>query len=481
MMPPSILLNDLYQFTMAYGYWREGISERHAVFHANFRQAPFNGEYIVLAGTTPLWQWLSEFRVTTAECDFLCTLTDPAGQTLFPEAFLNYLHNLQFNLTLSAAPEGSLIFAHEPWLRIEGPLLQCQLLETPILNTVNFQSLIATKATRICQAAAPKTVIELGLRRAHGPDGGLSASRAAYIGGCHGTSNVLAGQYYGIPIVGSMAHSWVMSFPDELHAFNAFAEYYPNNCALLVDTYNSQQGIAKAIDTATTLRAQGHTLKAIRLDSGDLTYLSQLARMKLDEADLHSTQIIASNDLDEYIIADLQSQQAAIDIFGVGTKLVTAFDQPALGGVYKISALKDSEGLWQYKLKLSESLAKISTPGRLNIARYYEENMALCDVIYDDDFGLNTNSWLIDPLDPTRRRKVPKHIQPQALLHPYFHQGQLCQPLPPLTAIRSHLTEQLTQFSTSIKRLLNPHRYAVGLEQKLHDFKMQLVQSLRNK
>ena len=480
MITSSLLLNDLYQFTMAYGFWKAGISEHQAVFHANFRQAPFNGEYIVLAGTTPLWEWLKRFTITTAECDFLSTLKDPLGQSLLPDVFLRYLNELTLSLDIHAAPEGALVFAHEPWLRIEGPLLQCQLLETPILNMVNFQSLIATKAARICQAADNKPVFELGLRRAHGPDGGLSASRAAYIGGCSGTSNLLAGKTFDMPVMGSQAHSWVMSFPDESAAFNAYAECYPDNCTLLVDTFNTQQGISNAIKTGENLRLHGHQLRAIRLDSGDLTYLSQLARAQLDQAGFDHTQIIATNDLDEYIIDNLQAQQAAIDVYGVGTKLVTAFDQPALGGVYKLGALQDETGTWQYKLKLSENIAKISTPGRLNVARYTLAGQAICDAIYDDDFGLNAGSWLIDPLDPTRRRKVPQHVEPQQLLQPYLHKGQLCVPLPDLTSIRAEVRAQLQSIHPGIKRLLNPHHYAVGLEENLHDFKMHLVRQLRN-
>lgn len=478
----SLLLNDLYQFTMAYGYWKTGISERQAVFHANFRQAPFGGEYIVLAGTTPLWEWLNRFAISTAECDFLSTLKDPLGQRLFPDAFLRYLHELTLTIHLSAAPEGSLVFAHEPWLRIEGPLLQCQLIETPILNMVNFQSLIATKAARICQAADHKPVFELGLRRAHGPDGGLSASRAAYIGGCSGTSNLLAGQHYAIPVMGSQAHSWVMSFPDEAQAFSAYADCYPDNCTLLVDTFNSQQGINKAIQVGHALKAKNHQLSAIRLDSGDLTYLSQLARAQLDQAGFESTRIIASNDLDEYIIDNLQAQQAAIDIYGVGTKLVTAFDQPSLGGVYKLGALQNRDGSWQYKLKVSETLAKISTPGRLNVARYSEQGLTICDAIYDDDFGLSGDSWLIDPLDPTRRRRVPQHVSPQPLLQKYLDQGQWCgtTTATDLTTIRARVSANLNKIHPGLKRLLNPHRYAVGLEESLHEFKMDLVRQLKN-
>lgn len=479
MLTSSMLLNDLYQFTMAYGFWKSGLAERQAVFHGHFRAAPFGGEYAVLAGTTPLWQWLQDFRFETKDIDFLSGLKEAKGHVLLPEPFLRYLQDLRLSLTISAPKEGSLIFAHEPWLRVEGPLLQCQLLETPILNMVNFQTLIATKAARICQAAEQKPVVELGLRRAHGPNGGISASRAAYIGGCHSTSNVLASQYYDIPAIGTQAHSWVMSFDNESTAFDAFADAFPHACALIVDTFNTEQGIDHAIATGQRLRQKQGSLLGVRLDSGDLTYLSQLARAKLDQAGFEDTKIFASNDLDEHIIDNLQAQQAAIDVFGVGTKLVTAFDQPALGGVYKLGALQDAQGQWQYKLKLSEQIIKISTPGRLNVARYLQDGMAICDAIYDDDLGLQPNSWLIDPTDATRRRKVPQLAHCESLLHVFLRDGRLVEPLPDIHTIRSQVQQHLNSIHASVKRLLNPHRYAVGLEEHLHEYKMKLVLALR--
>lgn len=480
MLTSSVLLNDLYQFTMAYGFWKSGMAERSAVFHGHFRSAPFGGEYAVLAGTTPLWQWLQDFRFETQDIDFLSHLKDPKGDALLPEPFLRYLHDLRLSLTISAPKEGSVVFAHEPWLRVEGPLLQCQLLETPILNMVNFQTLIATKAARICQAAEQKPVVELGLRRAHGPNGGISASRAAYIGGCHSTSNVLASKYYDIPAIGTQAHSWVMSFDNESTAFDAFADAFPNACALVVDTFNTEQGIDHAIETGKRLRQGQGSLLGIRLDSGDLTYLSQLARAKLDQAGFEDTKIFASNDLDEHIIDNLQAQQAAIDVFGVGTKLVTAFDQPALGGVYKLGALQNTQGQWQPKLKLSEQIIKISTPGRLNVARYLQDGMAICDAIYEDDLGLQADSWLIDPTDATRRRRVPKQTQCTHLLQVFIQDGQVIEPLPDIHTVRLHVQQQLQSIHPSVKRLLNPHHYAVGLEERLHEHKMKLVLELRH-
>jgi nicotinate phosphoribosyltransferase len=295
--------------------------------------------------------------------EFLATLTGDDGKPLFESAFLEYLRALRFTCDVDAIPEGTVAFPHEPLLRITGPILQCQLLETALLNLINFQSLIATKAARVCLATQGEPVLEFGLRRAQGLDGGLAASRAAYIGGCAATSNVLAGKTFDIPVRGTHAHSWVMAFDDEREAFSAYAKAMPNNCVFLVDTYDTLEGVRRAVETGKWLRERGHEMVGIRLDSGDLAWLSVEARKILDNGGFPKALIVASNDLDEHIIASLKAQGAQINVWGVGTKLITAFDQPALGGVYKLGAIRGDDGRWVYKVKLSEQAAKVSTPG----------------------------------------------------------------------------------------------------------------------
>ena len=360
----SPLLTDLYQLTMGYGYWKNGMADREAVFHLFYRRAPFGGMAAIVAGTGPATDFLHELTFNETELDYLATLKGSDGQPLFCEGYLDHLRQLDWRLEVDVLPEGELAFPNEPIVRVRGPLIQCQLVETALLNIVNFQTLIATNAARLCDAADGDPVLEFGLRRAQGPDGGMSASRAAYLGGCAATSNVLAGMEYGIPVKGTHAHSWVMSFDSEAEAFDAYAAAMPNNAVLLVDTYNTPDGVRNAITTGKKLRE----LQGIRLDSGDLAALSIEARAFLDEAGFHDTQIIASNDLDETKIKALKAKGARIDIWGVGTQLVTSAAQPALGGVYKLGAIKNDNGDWQYRIKLSNDLIKVSNPGILQIA-----------------------------------------------------------------------------------------------------------------
>src|SRR5262245_19026301 len=314
------LLTDLYQLTMAAGYWKSGVSEREAVFHLTFRRPPFGGGYAIAAGIAPAVAYLRRFRFTADDVAYLATLRDGEDKLLFEPAFLDYLRELRFTCTVDAMPEGALVFAHEPILRVRGPILQAQLVETPLLTLINFQTLTATKASRIVQAARGGPVLEFGLRRAQGIDGGIGASRAAYIGGCVATSNVLAGKLLGIPVRGTHAHSWVMFHGDELAAFRAYAKALPGNCTFLVDTYDTLDGVRNAITVAHELRADGHELAGVRLDSGDLAHLSQQARALLDEAGFPKARIVASNDLDEHLIGSIMEQGARIDVWGVGTK-----------------------------------------------------------------------------------------------------------------------------------------------------------------
>src|SRR3984957_10189371 len=378
---PPTLLTDLYQLTMAYGYWKERMLEHEAIFHLSFRQEPFKGGYAIACGLSDAIDFLQNFEFQPDDLAYLEELRGSDDVRLFEPKFLDYLQTLRFACDIDAIPEGNVVFPHEPLLRVTGPLLQCQLFETALLNIINFQTLIATKSARICLAAKGSPVMEFGLRRAHGPDGALAASRAAYIGGCVATSNVLAGKVFGIPVRGTHAHSWVMSFQTEYEAFQGYGEVMPGNCVFLVDTYDSIEGIRNAVSVGRYLRSIGKKLIGIRLDSGDLNYLSTVGRDILDQAGFKDTQIVASNDLDEHVIASLNEQGALIDLWGVGTKLVTAFDQPALGGVYKLGAVRSGNGTWQKKLKLSEQAGKVSNPGSLQVRRFEDQKEYLADMI----------------------------------------------------------------------------------------------------
>lgn len=364
-------LTDLYQLTMSYGYWKNNLHNQEAVFHLFFRKAPFGQQYAIAAGLAYVVDFLENFGYSKEDIEYLSTVKGRDDNPLFSYEFLQYLQNMKFSCTVDAVMEGERVYAHEPIIRIQGPIIQCQLLETVLLNLINFQTLIATKAALVVSAAGKGTVAEFGLRRAQGIDGALAASRAAYIGGCHVTSNVLAGQLFGIPVAGTHAHSWVMSFPNELQAFRSYATSQPNNCTLLVDTYDPIQGIKNAITVAKEMRQWSdgkNTLYAIRLDSGDLADLSKSARAMLDSAGEIETKIMASNDLDEHKITQLRNAGALIDIWGVGTALITGADQPALGGVYKLGAIRD-DGNWRSCMKISADLDKSTNPGILNVYR----------------------------------------------------------------------------------------------------------------
>ena len=468
----SPLLTDLYQLTMAYGYWKLNIHEREAVFHQIFRKQPFHGNYSVMCGLATVVEFLQQWQFSADDIAYLRGLLAQNGEPLFPNEFLDYLQNLRFSCDIDAIPEGTVIFPHEPLLRVKGPLLQGQLLESTLLNIINFQTLIATKASRVCQAALGESVLEFGLRRAQGPDGALSASRASYVGGCAATSNVLAGKMYGIPVSGTHAHSWVTAFPDELSAFSAYAKVLPHNCTFLVDTYDTVQGVKNAIEVGKKLRAEGAEMRAIRLDSGDLATLSIKARKLLDEAGFTQTQIIASNSLDEYVIDDLKAQGAKITIWGVGTHLSTAYDHPALDGVYKLSALRDAEDKWIYKLKLSEQAVKISNPGIQQIRRFMRDGEQVMDIIYDVELGIpEKNPRLISLEAPHMSSEMSEFDEAIDLLQPVFRQGKLVNPTQPIQKIRDFAIEQVAQF----KKVHHTKPYLVGLESHLHDLKQKLI------
>jgi len=479
--PPLGLLTDLYQLTMAYAAWKSGAGQREGVFHLYFRRSPFKGGYALACGLAAAVDFIEAFRFADDDLAYLATLSGADGKPMFERGFLDHLQVMNLSLDVDAIPEGTVVFPQEPLIRVQGPIIPCMLLETPLLNLINFSTLVATKAARICQAARGQPVLEFGLRRAQGIDGGIVASRSAYVGGCAATSNVLAGKMFGIPVRGTHAHSWVMLFDGEKEAFETYADALPSNCLFLVDTYDTLQGVRNAIEVGRKLRERGHDLLGIRLDSGDLAWLSIQARKLLDEAGFPKAEIVASNDLDESIITSLHEQGAQIGVWGVGTKLATAYDDAALGGVYKLSAVRDPGGPWRHRIKLSEQVIKISTPGILNVRRFREGGVFSGDLIWDESTGLPKDGEpvLVDPLDPTRRKRMPAGAEGEDLLVPVFRNGKCVYAPPDATAARARAQLQLEGFHAGIKRFVNPHVYPVGLEKSLYDFKTRLILETR--
>ncbi|MFO0788805.1 MAG: nicotinate phosphoribosyltransferase [Pirellulales bacterium] len=473
------LLTDLYQLTMAYGYWKLGKAEQEAVFHLFFRKPPFHGGYAIAAGLGPAMEFVENFSFDVRDIDYLASLTGNDGHRLFDADFLRYLAMLRMQCDIDAMPEGTVAFGQEPLLRVRGPMLQCQILETALLNFVNFQTLIATKAARICSAAAGDPVVEFGLRRAQGMNGALTASRAAYIGGCSATSNVLAGQMFGIPVRGTHAHSWVMSFDTEADAFAGYADVMPNNAVFLVDTYDTLQGVRRAVEVGMKLRERGHEMAGIRLDSGDLAFLSIEARKILDQAGFPETQILATNDLDEAIIENLKAQGAKISVWGVGTKLVTAYDEPALGGVYKLGALRDQTGVWRPKIKLSEQAAKTSIPGVLQVRRFEDKSGFAGDMIYDTTAGPDPRLQIVDLKDHTRRKAFQPNARVADMLEPVLRGGKRVANAEPLAAIRERAQSQLRRLHPGVRRFMNPHEYPVGLDVGLHELRNAMIREAR--
>ena len=471
------LLTDFYQLTMAYAYWKSGKGEQEAVFNLFFRKNPFEGGFSLAAGLDYVVDFCRNFKFDSEDLSYPSEMKQKDGSPVFESGFLDYLKGLKFTCDIDAVEEGTVVFPNAPLIRVKGPLIQCQLLETPLLNIINFQTLIATKAARINLAAQGAPVLEFGLRRAQGIDGALAASRASYIGGCISTSNVMAGKLFGIPVSGTHAHSWIMSFETEIEAFEAYAEAFPDQCVFLVDTYETLHGVKNAIKVGETLRSKGKEMVGIRIDSGDLAYYSIQARQLLDEAGFPNAKIVASNDLDEHIISSLKTQDAAIDVWGVGTKLVTAFDQPALGAVYKLSAVKNTEGVWEPKVKVSQQSLKINVPGIHNVKRYFSNGKAVADMIYLEGQEIDPKGVvIIDPNDATRRKRLmPAFYKEEDLLKPIFKQGELIYELPRLASIRERSGIQLEAFDKTHKRLINPHTYPVGLEENLHHLRMELV------
>ncbi len=475
------LLTDLYQITMAQGYWDAGKTDEEACFTMYFRDYPFKGGYAVACGMAQLADMVEQFRFAEEDIAYLAGLDAPGGGRLFSGDFLSYLADLRLTVDIDAVPEGTIVFPHEPIVRVTGPILQCQLIETALLNMVNFQTLIATKAARVCRAAKGRPVAEFGLRRAQGL-GGVWASRAAVVGGCASTSDVLAGRLFDIPVSGTHAHSWVMSFDDELEAFRAYAQAFPNNCVLLVDTYDVERGIENAITVGLEMRARGERLAGIRIDSGDLSWLSKMARRMLDAAGLSDCGIVLSNDLDEYTIQSMLDEGACVTSFGVGTKLASAYDQPTLGGVYKLAAVRPSADVpWEMRLKISESAAKLTTPGVLDVRRYYHADGRVAgDMVFDVNFEPDAREVIVDPMDDLRQKNLAG-LRFETLLEPLARGGAVV--LAPrfrnAMAARTRAVAGLDTLDETQLRMLNPHTYPVGLELGLNDRRRALVAELR--
>lgn len=469
------LLTDLYQLTMASGYWREGLAGREAVFYQYFREAPFGGAFAIAAGLETALEWLGNLRFRDDDIAYLRGLTGQGGVPLFEPDFLHYLGRLSFRCDVDAVAEGSVVFAEEPVLRVRGPLLQCQLAETALLNIVNFQTLVATKAARVCLAAKGDPVLEFGLRRAQGIDGGLSASRAAFIGGCAATSNVLAGKLYGIPVRGTHAHSWVLAFDSEPQAFEAFARTMPHNCVLLVDTFDTHEGIRRAAEVGCRLRDLGFQLDGIRLDSGDLAELSIDARQVLDASGLESTAIVASNDLDEFGIADLKARGSRVGVWGVGTSIASARGQSALGGVYKLAMLRNASGQWEAKAKRSEDASKASTPGMLQVRRYRDGSSLLADLIYDE---LDPPAGRWAGTESRRGADTPRVElggEHEDIVRPVLRAGQPLNDQESLDAIRERCRSQLSQMPADLLKARPCRAFPVLLEDCLMRRREKLV------
>ena len=475
----TALFSDFYQLTMAYAHWKHGSHLTPAVFHQSFRTLPFGGGYAVAGGLGELVDWLDGFRFDASDMAFLADLHDVEGAPMFEPAFLDFLFESRFTCDVDAIPEGVLVFPHEPMVRVTGPIWQAQYLESALLNFVNAGTLFTTKAARICHAAGGEPVMEFGMRRAQFMGAALSAARASYIGGAAGTSCMLASKRYGIPPKGTMAHSWVMFWDDELEAFQRYAEALPGSCLFLVDTYDTLDGVRHAIEVGRWLRQHGHDLLGIRLDSGDLAYLSIEARRMLDAEGFPDAFISASNDLDEHLVQSLKVQGARIVVWGVGTKLITSFDQPALGGVYKLSAVQ-RDGTWDDRLKLSEQSAKVSIPGVLQVRRFVEASgMYAGDMIYDVHRP-GTEPQIVDPADPLRRKDLRGKSENFDVLVPVYRGGTRVYDVPSLDASRAMVARELERLHPGIKRLQNPHRYPAGLDRRLYEIRADLIARRRS-
>lgn len=470
------MLTDLYELTMAQGLWENGKIDDQGCFTAFYRDRPFGSAFAVMCGTADIPELVENMRFTSEDIDYLGSLEAPAGGALFKPGFLDYLSSFRMHIDIDAVPEGELVFPREPMVRVTGPALECQLLETALLNTIGFQTLVATKTARVVEAAKGRPVAEFGLRRAQGPDGGMMVARASYVAGASSTSNVLAGRKYGIPVFGTHAHSWVMSFPSELEAFRAFALSSPKNCTLLIDTYDVREGIENAIVVAKEMEERGERLAAIRIDSGDLAKLSAYVRRRLDEEGLDYVKISVSNDLDEYTVQSLLDQGAPLDSFGVGTKLATCYDQPALGCVYKLSARRSSAGEpWTPVVKLSEQPYKRTIPGLQHVRRYVDDQGSpVCDMIYDEAYLDGEGSTVVAVDDAALVADV-SGFTGRELLVPCVRDGRASAPRERIEVARERNRAALKALDPVYKRFLYPQSYMVAMESGLARVRDELV------
>ncbi len=474
------LLTDLYELTMMQGYFKNKDQNETVIFDAFYRSNPGGGGYSVTAGLEQVIKYIKELHFSKGDIDYLASLG------IFGDDFLDYLKDFKFTGDIYAIPEGTVVFPREPLIKVIAPIMQAQLVETAILNLINHQSLIATKAARVCYAARGDGIMEFGLRRAQGPDAGIYGARAAMIGGCVATSNVLCGQLFNVPVKGTHAHSWIMSFADEYTAFKTYADMYPSACILLVDTYDTlKSGVPNAIRVFKEMREAGITLTSygIRLDSGDLAYLSKKARKMLDEAGFTDAVISASNDLDEFLIDSLKVQGAAITSWGVGTSLITSKDCPAFGGVYKLAAIKDKDGNFVPKIKLSENSEKVTNPGNKTIYRIYEKQSGKikADLIclVDEKFNENDSLLLFDPIEPWKKTRLSGgSYTMREIMVPIFLNGECCYESPKVMDIRAYCQKELDTLWDETRRLINPHNVYVDLSKKLYDIKIDLLDQM---
>ena len=468
------MLCDFYELTMAYGYFKEGYKDRITYFDVFYRQCPDGGGFAIAAGLEQIIDYIQELHFDPEDIEYL------RGRKLFSEEFLTYLRNFKFTGDIWAVPEGTPIFPREPIMTVRAPVIEAQLIETFLLLSINHQSLIATKANRVVRAAEGRTVLEFGSRRAQGADAAMLGARAAYIGGCHGTACTISDQLCGVKAGGTMAHAWVQMHDSEYEAFKTYAQMYPNNCTLLVDTYNTlKSGVPNAIRVFNeVLKPLGITKCGIRLDSGDMTYLSRKARQMLDEAGWTECQISVSNSLDEYIIQDILRQGAKIDLFGVGERLITAKSEPVFGGVYKLVAVENEDGSVLPKIKISENVGKITTPHYKKLYRFFgrDTGKAIADYlcVYDETVDDSCDMEIFDP-DATWKRKNVYNFEAKELQVPIFKNGQLVYTCPALEEIRTYCLEQVDKLWDEVKRFDNPHTYYVDLSQKLWDVKYGLL------
>ncbi|MCX7025919.1 MAG: nicotinate phosphoribosyltransferase [Spirochaetes bacterium] len=475
-MPTTALFTDFYELTMAQGYWKRGMGSQTAVFDYFFRRQPFQGGFSVFAGLDPLLGALEYFHFGQGDLAYLESLG------IFEKEFLKYLEGFAFKGSILAAKEGEIVFPHEPLFRVEGDLVQAQIVEGIVLNTLNFQSLVATKSARIWLASAKGSIMEFGLRRAQGADGALSATRAAFIGGAYGSSNSLGGKKFGLPVLGTMAHSWVMSFPSELEAFRAYAEIYPTNAVLLIDTYNTlESGIGNAITVGGELKSKGYSF-GVRLDSGDIDYLTREVRRRLDEAGFPEAKIVVSNELDETIIEHLVASGAPIDVWGVGTNLVTGGNEAAFTGVYKLSSI--SYGASEKSvMKFSDNPEKSTNPGRKILYRLFNgSDNARLDLITLEDEVPEAGKKIIGNHPSGDYRKlsiVPTSVEP--LLSKVMENGKRTGPAPNLKESQAYLARRIGSFDATYLRQLNPHVYKVSISDRLRELKLGLIRKYLKK